>query len=65
VISNHELEPDSPRTGVPVLVPAFNEAGSLVETIESLQAQTVAPTGIIVIDDFSDDGTGVLPGRSA
>ena len=41
-----------------VLVPAYNEAESIVETIESLQRQTLAPAEIIVIDDGSDDGTG-------
>jgi cellulose synthase/poly-beta-1,6-N-acetylglucosamine synthase-like glycosyltransferase len=54
--SDHEHDPG--RGGVTVLVPAFNEADSLVETLKSLQRQTVAPTEIIVIDDFSDDGTG-------
>jgi biofilm PGA synthesis N-glycosyltransferase PgaC len=58
LISDHELDPA--RGGVTVLVPAFNEAGSIVETIESLQSQTVAPREIIVIDDGSDDGTGEL-----
>jgi len=46
------------RGGVTVLVPAYNEAESIVETIESLQRQTLAPAEIIVIDDGSDDGTG-------
>ncbi len=56
VISDHADTPG--REGVTVLVPAFNEMGSLVETIESLQGQTVAPAEIVVIDDCSDDGTG-------
>jgi biofilm PGA synthesis N-glycosyltransferase PgaC len=45
---------------VTVLVPAFNEVESIKETIESLQAQTVEPVEIIVIDDGSNDGTGDL-----
>lgn len=45
---------------VTVLVPAYNEVGSIAETIESLQLQTVPPAEIIVIDDGSDDGTGEL-----
>jgi biofilm PGA synthesis N-glycosyltransferase PgaC len=53
-----DYEHDPARGGVTVLVPAFNEADSLVETIESLQRQTVVPAEIIVIDDCSDDGTG-------
>jgi cellulose synthase/poly-beta-1,6-N-acetylglucosamine synthase-like glycosyltransferase len=55
-IRGHEFDPA--RARVTVLVPAFNEAGSIGETIESLQAQTLPPTEIIVIDDCSDDGTG-------
>jgi biofilm PGA synthesis N-glycosyltransferase PgaC len=41
-----------------VIVPAYNEAACVGDTIASLQAQTVPPTEIIVVDDFSDDGTG-------
>jgi biofilm PGA synthesis N-glycosyltransferase PgaC len=40
-----------------VLVPAFNEAESIADTIQSLQAQTLPPAEIIVIDDCSTDGT--------
>ena len=46
--------------GVTVIVPAYNEAGSLAETIESLQTQTVPPAEIIVVDDCSTDETGTI-----
>jgi cellulose synthase/poly-beta-1,6-N-acetylglucosamine synthase-like glycosyltransferase len=46
------------RPGVTVLIPAYNEAASVGDTIESLLKQTVRATEIIVIDDFSSDGTG-------
>ena len=55
-LSDHVLDPA--RAGVTVLVPAYNEAESIAETIASLQSQTLAPREIIVIDDGSDDGTG-------
>lgn len=45
------------RTGVTVLVPAYNEAESVADTIKSLQSQTVAPAEIVVIDDCSTDNT--------
>jgi len=45
------------RTGVTVLVPAYNEAASIADTIRSLQQQTIAPAEIIVIDDCSTDNT--------
>jgi len=43
-----------------VLIPAYNEADSIVDTIRSVQNQTLAPAEIIVIDDFSSDNTGEL-----
>src|SRR5437660_4374427 len=43
---------------VTVIVPAYNEAASIADTIRSLRAQTVAPVDIIVVDDCSTDGTG-------
>jgi len=51
------------RPGVTVLVPAYNEAGSLGDTIESLQRQTVAAMEIIVIDDCSTDDTSEIARR--
>ena len=44
-------------SGVTVLVPAYNEAESVADTIKSLQQQTVPPAEIIVIDDCSTDDT--------
>ncbi len=41
-----------------VIVPAFNEAESIADSIHSLQSQTLVPTEIIVVDDCSTDGTG-------
>ena len=49
-----DLRPTCPLT---VLVPAYNEAESIADTIRSLQAQTLPPEEIIVIDDCSTDDT--------
>jgi poly-beta-1,6-N-acetyl-D-glucosamine synthase len=46
--------------GVTVLVPAYNEAKSVGDTIESLKAQTLSVHEIIVIDDVSSDETGAV-----
>jgi cellulose synthase/poly-beta-1,6-N-acetylglucosamine synthase-like glycosyltransferase len=46
------VEPD-----LTVIVPAYNEAASVADTIRSLQMQTVPPTEIIVVDDGSTDAT--------
>jgi cellulose synthase/poly-beta-1,6-N-acetylglucosamine synthase-like glycosyltransferase len=43
---------------VTVIVPAYNEAASVADTIRSLQAQTEPPREIIVVDDCSTDDTG-------
>ena len=42
---------------VTVIVPAYNEAASVADTIRSLQTQTAPPYDIIVVDDCSTDGT--------
>ena len=50
--AQHETVP------VTVIVPAFNEAGCIAETLLSLTTQTFRPAEIIVVDDCSTDGTG-------
>ncbi len=44
-------------TDLTALVPAYNEADCITETIRSLQNQTRRPDRIIVIDDCSSDNT--------
>jgi cellulose synthase/poly-beta-1,6-N-acetylglucosamine synthase-like glycosyltransferase len=41
-----------------VIVPAYNEAESVADTIRSIQAQTLPVAEILVVDDCSTDGTG-------
>lgn len=41
-----------------VIIPAYNEAASVAETILSLQQQSCPPHTIIVVDDCSTDDTG-------
>lgn len=55
---NHPAAAGPRRPEVTVIVPAYNEAGSLAETLRSLRAQTLPPRHIIVVDDCSTDGTG-------
>jgi biofilm PGA synthesis N-glycosyltransferase PgaC len=43
-----------------VLVPAYNEAATISDTLRSLQAQTLPPEDIIVIDDCSTDSTSEI-----
>ncbi len=42
---------------VAVIIPAYNAASSIAETLESVLAQSVQPSEIIVVDDGSRDGT--------
>lgn len=44
--------------GLTVIVPAYNEADHIADTIRSLQNQTVRVEEIIIVDDCSTDGTG-------
>jgi cellulose synthase/poly-beta-1,6-N-acetylglucosamine synthase-like glycosyltransferase len=43
-----------------VIVPAFNEAATVADTILSLQQQSAQPARILVVDDCSIDGTGEI-----
>jgi poly-beta-1,6-N-acetyl-D-glucosamine synthase len=41
-----------------VIIPAYNEAASLADTVKSLAGQTRPPGRLVVVDDCSTDGTG-------
>jgi cellulose synthase/poly-beta-1,6-N-acetylglucosamine synthase-like glycosyltransferase len=45
------------KPGLTVMIPAYNEADSIADTIRSLQRQTIVPDEIVVIDDCSTDAT--------
>jgi poly-beta-1,6-N-acetyl-D-glucosamine synthase len=51
------------RLDVTVIVPAYNEAESVGDTVQSLQRQTLKPAEIVVVDDGSSDGTGDVARR--
>jgi biofilm PGA synthesis N-glycosyltransferase PgaC len=50
------------HSDVTVIIPAYNEAQTLADTIRSVQAQTICPRRIIVVDDCSSDETGAIAG---
>jgi glycosyltransferase involved in cell wall biosynthesis len=54
---NHE----NPR--VSVIIPTYNRAAQVLNSIESVLAQTVTDLEVIVVDDGSSDGTGKILGE--
>jgi glycosyltransferase involved in cell wall biosynthesis len=48
----------SERHSISVIIPAYNRAGLIGETLQSLLNQTLPAKEIIVVDDGSTDGTG-------
>ena len=46
-----------PSLGLAVLIPTYNRRELLVETLESVRAQTVPPGRVVIVDDGSSDGT--------
>jgi biofilm PGA synthesis N-glycosyltransferase PgaC len=58
VSSTMRLDKSQIGSGLTVIVPAYNEGAYVRDTIKSIQAQTIPPAEIIVIDDFSSDCTG-------
>jgi poly-beta-1,6-N-acetyl-D-glucosamine synthase len=52
------IPPNKHTLGITVIIPAYNEARSIKDTIISLRKQTLAPQEIIVVDDCSTDATG-------
>lgn len=57
------VTPSVAELTITVLVPAYNEADNIADTIESLLCQTRPADRIIVIDDCSTDGTGEIAWR--
>src|SRR5947208_2699734 len=57
----HRATADGPLADdLTVIVPAYNEAESITDTVKSLLEQTTPPRRIIVVDDCSTDDTAAV-----
>ncbi len=49
-----------PKVNISVVIPAYNSAKTLATTLNGLQAQTLKPKEIVVVDDGSKDATSEI-----
>jgi glycosyltransferase involved in cell wall biosynthesis len=54
---------ESERPGIGVVIPAYNAERWLVQTLESVLAQSWPPVDVVVVDDGSTDATAAVAGR--
>lgn len=55
-----EIDPARPENSVSVIIPVYNGAQFIAETIHSILCQTVPPLEVIVVNDGSTDDTPVV-----
>lgn len=52
--------PQKTQSNLTAIIPAFNEAESVGDTVRSLLGQTLAPAEVVVVDDCSTDATAAV-----
>lgn len=63
-MTDRDVTAHAPPADVTVVIPAWNAAAFLPETLASVRAQTVAPAAVVVVDDGSTDDTAAVAARS-
>ncbi len=63
VLPRQDRRPRRPADDLTVIIPAYNEAASVADTVRSVLGQTTPPARVVVVDDCSTDGTGDLARR--
>ena len=58
--ANAAVSPQTPPPLVSIIMPTYNRAGWILETIDSIRRQTHACWELLIIDDGSDDDTEAL-----
>lgn len=59
-IPRAKSRPRTPADDLTVIIPAYNEAASVGDTVRSVLAQTTPPARVVVVDDCSTDETRQL-----
>ncbi|MBW4459913.1 MAG: glycosyltransferase [Nodosilinea sp. WJT8-NPBG4] len=65
LISHFFANKNSQYIPVSIILPAYNAASTLGQTVASVQAQTVPDWEVIIVDDGSDDNTPALAAQFA
>ncbi len=62
-IGSSDFDPSHPSNSVSAVIPVFNGANFIRETLDSILAQTVLPGDVIVVNDGSTDNIASIVGR--